>query len=148
TKEAAFVTRLLVATTHAASVVFTSKGIGYKGKVWRLPPAPRTARGKALVNLVAADSDERINASLPPPGAQSASASLDVLFATSRGTVHRNKVSDFVQVNRNGKIAMKLEEDGDEILSVQICTESDDVLLTADSGQCIRFPVADVRVFA
>src|SRR5690606_3049746 len=72
---------------------------------------------------------------------------LDVMFATTRGTVRRNKLSDFVDVKRNGKIAMKLDE-GDAILNVQTCTENDDVLLTADTGQCIRFPVTDVRVFA
>ena len=70
------------------------------------------------------------------------------MFATTRGTVRRNKLSDFVQVNRNGKIAMKLDEEGDEILAVETCSENDDVLLTAGSGQCIRFPVSDVRVFA
>ncbi|MGH7005955.1 MAG: DNA gyrase C-terminal beta-propeller domain-containing protein, partial [Alphaproteobacteria bacterium] len=75
-------------------------------------------------------------------------ANLDVMFSTTRGTVRRNKLSDFVQVNRNGKIAMKLEEEGDEILSVDTCNEFDDVLLTAAGGQCIRFPVTDVRVFA
>jgi DNA gyrase subunit A len=69
------------------------------------------------------------------------------MFATTRGTVRRNKLSDFVQVNRNGKIAMKLEEEGDEILGVETCTDNDDVLLTANSGQCIRFRVDDVRVF-
>jgi DNA gyrase subunit A len=69
------------------------------------------------------------------------------MFATTRGTVRRNKLSDFVQVNRNGKIAMKFDEEGDAILAVETCTENDDVLLTADSGQCIRFPVTDVRVF-
>ncbi len=148
TKEEDFVTRLFVASTHAPILFFTSKGIVYKEKVWRLPIGTRTARGKALVNLLAVDSGERITSILPLPEDESAWSSLDVMFATSRGTVRRNKLSDFVQVNRNGKIAMKLEEDGDEILSVQICTESDDVLLTADSGQCIRFPVADVRVFA
>jgi DNA gyrase subunit A len=70
------------------------------------------------------------------------------MFTTTRGTVRRNKLSDFVQVNRNGKIAMKLDEEGDEILNVETCTEHDDVLLTTALGQCIRFPVDDVRVFA
>jgi DNA gyrase subunit A len=70
------------------------------------------------------------------------------MFATTNGTVRRNKLSDFVQVNRNGKIAMKLDADGDEILNVETCNEFDDVLLTTALGQCIRFPVDDVRVFA
>jgi DNA gyrase subunit A len=84
---------------------------------------------------------------MPLPEDESSWGELDVMFATTRGTVRRNKLSDFVQVNRNGKIAMKLEEEGDEILGVETCTDNDDVLLTANSGQCIRFPVSDVRVF-
>ena len=69
------------------------------------------------------------------------------MFATTRGTVRRNKLSDFVQVNRNGKIAMKFEEDGDEILGVETCTDQDDILLMSDGGRCIRFAVADLRIF-
>ena len=85
---------------------------------------------------------------MPLPENEESWAELDVMFATTRGTVRRNKLSDFVQVNRNGKIAMKLEEEGDEILGVETCGENDDVLLTVASGQCIRFEVTDVRVFA
>jgi DNA gyrase subunit A len=85
---------------------------------------------------------------MPLPEDEESWGDLDVMFATTRGTVRRNKLSDFTQVNRNGKIAMKLDDEGDEILSVFTCTENDDVLLTSDSGQCIRFPVTDVRVFA
>ena len=92
------------------------------------------------------ESGDRITAILPLPD-ESEWGSRDVMFATTRGTVRRNKLSDFVQVNRNGKIAMKFEEEGDAILAVETCTENDDVLLTAASGQCIRFPVTDVRVF-
>ncbi|TIO76264.1 MAG: DNA gyrase subunit A, partial [Mesorhizobium sp.] len=84
---------------------------------------------------------------MPLPEDETSWGELDVMFATTRGTVRRNKLSDFVQVNRNGKIAMKLEEEGDEILGVETCTDNDDVLLTANSGQCIRFSVSDVRVF-
>ncbi len=148
TKEEDFVTRLFVASTHTPILFFTSAGIVYKEKVWRLPIATRQSRGKALVNLLQVSKDERITSILPLPEDETTWETLDVVFATSRGTVRRNKLSDFVQVNRNGKIAMKLEEEGDEILSVQVCTDTDDVLLTADSGQCIRFPVSDVRVFA
>ncbi|HUH49859.1 MAG TPA: DNA gyrase C-terminal beta-propeller domain-containing protein, partial [Mycoplana sp.] len=91
---------------------------------------------------------ERITTIMPLPEDESTWENLDVMFSTTRGTVRRNKLSDFVQVNRNGKIAMKLEEEGDEILSVETCTDQDDVLLTTAFGQCIRFPVDDVRVFA
>src|SRR5690606_27333544 len=90
---------------------------------------------------------ERITTIMPLPEDEESWGNLDVMFATTRGTVRRNKLSDFAPVNRNGKIAMKFDEEGDEILAVETCTENDDVLLTADSGQCIRFPVVDVRVF-
>ena len=147
TKDTDFVTRLFVASTHTPVLFFTSRGIVFKEKVWRLPIGTPQSRGKALVNLLSIEAGDRITAILPLPEDEDSWANLDVMFATTRGTVRRNKLSDFVDVKRNGKIAMKLEE-GDAILNVATCTEFDDVLLTADSGQCIRFPVTDVRVFA
>ncbi|WP_432803871.1 DNA gyrase subunit A [Aureimonas altamirensis] len=142
------VTRLFVANTHTPVLFFSSRGIVYKEKVWRLPLATPQSRGKALVNMLPLEKGERITSILPLPNDEEAAEALNVMFATTRGTVRRNKLSDFVQVNRNGKIAMKLDEAGDEILAVATCSEDDDVLLTAASGQCIRFPVTDVRVFA
>jgi len=147
TKDEDFVTRLFVANTHTPILFFSSRGIVYKEKVWRLPIGTPQARGKALINLLRIESGDRITAIMPMPEDESTWGDLDVMFATTRGTVRRNKLSDFTQVNRNGKIAMKFDEEGDEILAVETCTENDDVLLTADTGQCIRFPVADVRVF-
>ncbi|MFU0505605.1 DNA gyrase subunit A [Pseudaminobacter sp. NGMCC 1.201702] len=148
TKDEDFVTRLFVANTHTPVLFFSSRGIVYKEKVWRLPIGNPQSRGKALINLLPLEQGERITTIMPLPEDEASWAELDVMFATTRGTVRRNKLSDFVQVNRNGKIAMKLDEEGDEILGVETCTESDDVLLTVASGQCIRFPVGDVRVFA
>ncbi|RCS24249.1 DNA gyrase subunit A [Phyllobacterium salinisoli] len=148
TREEDFVTRLFVANTHAPVLFFSSRGIVYKEKVWRLPIGTPQSRGKALINMLPLEQGERITTIMPLPEDEASWAELDVMFATTRGTVRRNKLSDFVQVNRNGKIAMKLEEEGDEILSVDTCTVHDDVLLTAAGGQCIRFPVTDVRVFA
>ncbi len=148
TREEDFVTRLFVASTHTPVLFFSSRGIVYKEKVWRLPIGTPQSRGKALINMLPLQEGERITTIMPLPEDEDSWANLDVMFATTRGTVRRNKLSDFVQVNRNGKIAMKLEEEGDEILSVDTCTEFDDVLLTAAGGQCIRFPVTDVRVFA
>ena len=147
TREEDFVTRLFVANTHTPVLFFSSRGQAYKMKVWRLPIAPPQGRGKALVNLLPLDPGETITSILPLPEDEATWASLDVMFATTRGTVRRNKLSDFAQVNRSGKIAMKLDE-GDGIVDVQVCTDADDVLLTTDGGQCIRFPVGDVRVFA
>ncbi|MCF4125735.1 DNA gyrase subunit A [Methylobacterium sp. SyP6R] len=142
-----FVTRLFVANTHTPVLFFSSQGQAYKEKVWRLPLAAPNARGKALVNILPLDQGkERITTIMPLPEDEASWETLDVMFATASGSVRRNKLSDFVQVNRNGKIAMKLDE-GDHIVHVEICTEADDVLLTTGAGQCIRFPVTDVRVF-
>jgi DNA gyrase subunit A len=146
TRDEDFVTRLFVANTHTPIVFFSSRGQAYKEKVWRLPLAGPNARGKALVNMFPLQEGERITTIMPLPEDEESWDKLDIMFATATGNVRRNKLSDFVQVNRNGKIAMKLDE-GDHIVGVQICTERDDVLLTTSGGQCIRFPVPDVRVF-
>ncbi|KPB01301.1 DNA gyrase subunit A [Ahrensia marina] len=149
TKDEDFVTRLFVANTHTPILFFSSRGIVYKEKVWRLPIGTPTSRGKFLRNMLPLEADERITSIMPLPEDEESWANLDVMFATTRGTVRRNKLSDFVQVNRNGKIAMKFEEgSSDEILSVQTCSEDDDVLMTTALGQCIRFAVTDIRVFA
>jgi len=100
-----------------------------------------------MVNLLPLKSGERITSVMPLPEDEKSWDALDIMFATRSGNVRRNKLSDFVQINRNGKIAMKLDE-GDGIVGVQICTENDDVLLTNAGGRCIRFPVTDVRVFS
>ncbi|WP_039760397.1 DNA gyrase subunit A [Bartonella queenslandensis] len=147
TKDEDFVTRLFVANTHTPVLFFSSRGIVYKEKVWRLPLGTPQSRGRALINMLPLQQGERITTIMPLPEDEAGWSALDIMFATTRGTVRRNKLSDFVQVNRNGKIAMKLDEE-DEILSVETCTEHDDVVLTTANGQCIRFPVVDVRVFA
>ena len=146
TRDEDFVSRLFVASTHTPVLFFSSRGQVYKEKVWRLPMAAPNARGKALINILPLEQGERITTIMPLPEDESSWGALDVMFATTGGNVRRNKLSDFVDVRRSGIIAMKLDE-GEAIVDVQICTERDDVLLTAAGGQCIRFPVTDVRVF-
>ena len=146
TRDEDFVSRLFVASTHTPVLFFSSRGQVYKEKVWRLPVAPPNARGKALINILPLEQGERITTIMPLPEDESSWANLDVMFATTGGNVRRNKLSDFVDVRRSGIIAMKLDDE-EAIVDVQICTERDDVLLTAAGGQCIRFPVTDVRVF-
>ncbi len=146
TREEDFVTRLFVASTHAPVLFFSSRGQVYKEKVWRLPAAAPQARGKALINILPLEQGENITTIMPLPEDEKTWDKLDVMFATTRGTVRRNKLSDFADVRRSGIIAMKLD-DGDAIVDVQICKEDDDVLLTLAAGQCIRFAVTDVRVF-
>jgi DNA gyrase subunit A len=147
TRDEDFVSRLFVASTHTPVLFFSSRGQVYKEKVWRLPMAAPNARGKALINILPLEQGERITTIMPLPEDESSWANLDVMFATTGGNVRRNKLSDFVDVRHSGIIAMKLDED-EAIVDVQICTERDDVLLTAAGGQCIRFPVTDVRVFS
>jgi DNA gyrase subunit A len=146
TRDEDFVSRVFVASTHTPVLFFSSRGQVYKEKVWRLPVAAPNGRGKALINILPLEQGERITTIMPLPEDESSWANLDVMFATTGGTVRRNKLSDFVDVRRSGIIAMKLDEN-EAIVDVQICTERDDVLLTAAGGQCIRFPVTDVRVF-
>jgi DNA gyrase subunit A len=146
TREEDFVARLFVASTHAPVLYFSSRGKVYKEKVWRLPVAEPQARGKALINILPLQQGETITTIMPLPENEADWSKFDLMFATTSGTVRRNKLSDFVDVRPSGIIAMKLEE-GEAIVDVQICTEADDVLLTASGGQCIRFAVPEVRVF-
>jgi DNA gyrase subunit A len=145
-REEDFATRLFVASTHTPVLFFSSRGMAYKMKVWRLPLAAPQARGKALINLLPIEAGEEISSILALSEDEATWGDYDVIFATRRGSVRRNKLSDFTNVNRAGKIAMKLDE-GDSIVGVQISTPADDVMLTTALGQCIRFPVGDLRVF-
>jgi DNA gyrase subunit A len=147
TREEDFVSTLFVASTHTPVLFFSSAGQVYKEKVWRLPLSAPQARGKALINILPLDPGETITTIMPLPEDEKTWGELDVMFATTSGTVRRNKLSDFVEVRPSGIIAMKLEA-GEGIVDVAICTEKDDVLLTANGGQCIRFPVPEVRVFS
>ena len=147
TKEDDFVVRLFAADTHTEILFFSSTGMAYKQKVWRLPLGAPNSKGKALINLFPLQPGERITSVMPLPADEEERAKLNILFATRSGGVRRNMLSDFTSVNRAGKIAMKLEEEGDAIVDVQICAPEDDVLLTTALAQCIRFAVEDVRVF-
>jgi DNA gyrase subunit A len=146
TREEDFVTKIFVANTHTPVLFFSSSGMVYREKVWRLPVGNPQARGKALINLLPLDPDERITTIMPMPEDEARWGKLQIMFATSSGNVRRNQLSDFVDIRRTGKIAMKLEP-GDHLAGVEICSESDNVLLTTAQGQAIRFAVDDVRVF-
>ncbi len=146
TRDEDFVTNIFVANTHAPMLFFSSTGMVYRMKVWRLPEAAIQGRGKAMVNILPLKANERITTILPLPEDETTWDKFQVLFATKTGDVRRNELSDFANINRNGKIAMKLEEQ-DGIVGVQLCTERDDVLLTTRAGKCIRFVITDIRVF-
>jgi len=147
TREEDVVTQIFIASTHTPVLFFSSRGMCYRMKVWRLPAATPQAIGKALVNLLPLGQGEVITSILPLPEDSETWKALQLVFATLSGNVRRNALSDFENINRNGKIAMKLGE-GDSIVAVDICTPEDDVLLTTARGQCIRFLLKDtVRLF-
>ncbi len=145
-REEDFVTKVFVANTHTPILFFSSLGTVYRLKAWRLPPGNLQSRGKALINLLPLKPDERITTILPLPEQAEGAAKPFLMFATDSGSIRRNELEDFEQIQRGGKVAMKLD-DGDHIVGVEVATEHDDVLLTTAQGQCIRFPVADLRVF-
>lgn len=149
TKDEDFVTRVLVASTHTPVLFFSNIGRVYKLKVYRLPEGTPQSRGKAFVNLLPLAEGEKITQVLPLPEDEAKWGELHVMFATAKGYVRRNDLSDFVTINANGKIAMKFEgEDADDsLVGVLPCTEQDDILLASYEGKCVRFPVADVRTF-
>jgi len=149
TKEEDVVTTLFVANTHTQLLFFTTDGMVYKLKTWRLPLGSRTAKGKAIVNILPIPPGVSIAAIMPVDRPEEEWADLQVVFATSAGTVRRNALSDFTNVMKNGKIAMKFEgEHADTILiNARIASNDDDVMLVTNSGRAIRFPATDVRVF-
>ncbi|MDB4254904.1 DNA gyrase subunit A, partial [bacterium] len=149
TKEEDVVTTLFVANTHTQLLFFTTDGMVYKLKTWRLPLGSRTAKGKAIVNILPIPQGVSIAAIMPVDRPEEEWNDLQVVFATSAGTVRRNKLSDFTNVMRNGKIAMKFEDEHAEttLINARIASNDDDVMLVTDSGRAIRFPATDVRVF-
>ncbi len=147
TKDEDFVTRLFSANTLTPVLFFTTDGIVYKLKTWRLPQGGRNAKGKALVNLLPIEAGVGIAAMMPVEAPEEEWSNLQIVFCTSDGQVRRNELSDFVNVKANGKIAMKLPE-GVRLISAQICSPDSDVLLSSKLGKAIRFPIdTEVRVF-
>jgi DNA gyrase subunit A len=146
TKDEDFVTTLFVANTHTALLFFTTEGMVYTLKCWRLPLAGRNGRGKAIVNILPIPQRVSIAAIMPVDVPEAEWSKLQIMFATSDGDVRRNALDDFTNVKANGKIAMKLPE-GIRLIAARICSEDDDVMLTTKAGRAIRFPVPDVRVF-
>ena len=147
TKDEDFVTNIFVANTHQPILFFSSTGMVYKLKTYLLPISSPQAKGKALINLLPLSEGEVITTIMPLSENEDDWKDLYVMFATSTGGIRRNNLSDFLRINKNGKIAMKPSE-GESIISVQTCTDDNDILLATKKGQCIRFSVDKVRVFA
>ena len=139
-------TKVFVATTHTPVLFFSSKGQVYKLKVYKLPLGSPQSKGRSLVNIFPIDSDETINVVMPLPDDENKWDDLGIMFATSKGTVRRNDLSDFKRIPSNGKIAMKLDEDS-RLVAVNVCDESQHVFLSTRDGKSVRFPVSAVREF-
>ncbi|MBQ9271318.1 MAG: DNA gyrase subunit A [Alphaproteobacteria bacterium] len=146
TKDEDFVTRLFVASTHTPVLFFSSRGIVYKMKVYKLPLGSPTSKGKPFINLLPLQNGENITAIMKLPENEEECKGVSIAFATASGNIRRNSLMDFVNVQSNGKIAMKLDE-GDKLINVAMCDENNDIMLATRQGKCIRFPVTDVRVF-
>ena len=146
-KEDDIVVNVFVTSTHTPVLFFSSRGMVYQMKVYRLPLGSPTARGKAMVNLLPLEEGEYISTIMPLPEDEETWADQFAVFATASGNIRRNRLSDFTNIKANGKIAMKLDE-GDRLVGVRTCTEDEDVFLSTALGVCIRFPVPDVRVFS
>lgn len=152
TKDDDYVVQVFVANTHTPLLFFSSKGLCYKLKTYKLPEATAAGKGRPLVNLLPLEKDETITAILPMSDedmqrVQESGKEHFLMFATASGTVRRNRMADFDSIRANGKIAMKLD-DGDSLISVLPCNEDQDVFLTTYRGRCIRFPVNEIRIFA
>ena len=148
TKDEDFVTQIFVSNTHTPMLFFTSRGIVHKLKVYQLPIGTPQSRGKAFVNILPLEKGETISVVMPLPEDEEQWSDLDVVFATSQGTIRRNSLSAFKNIRSNGLIAMKLDEEhGERLIDVRTCTEDHDVMLATRLGKAIRFPVTDVRVF-
>ncbi len=146
-KDDDFVSDMFVASTHTPIIFFTSRGIAHSLKVWQLPLASPQSRGKALVNILPLEAGENVSVYLRVPENEDVWDKLDIMLATSHGSVRRNKLTDFQNIRSNGLIAMKLAE-GESLVSVKICAEDEDILLSTKMGKSIRFPVTDIRVFS
>jgi len=148
TRDEDFVSQIFVANTHTPVLFFTSRGIVFQLKVYRLPIGTPQARGKALVNILPLAKGEKISTIMPLPADPESWDKMTVVFATSRGDVRRNALSEFTKIKASGKIAMKLDEEGERLIGVQPASDDQDVLIATRAGKCIRFPLDDLRVFA
>ncbi len=147
TKDEDFLSTVFVANTHTPVLFFSNTGQVYKLKVWKLPLGSPTSKGKPVINLLPLQQDETIATILPLPENEETWGDFHVMFATAKGNVRRNRLSDFSNVMSNGKIAIRFSDEDDKLIGVDVCTEDDDVILAAKGGRAIRFGATDVRLF-
>lgn len=146
TKEEDFVHDMFVANTHTPVLFFSTSGIVYQMKVYKLPLATPQSKGKALINLFPTKQGESMSTVLALPEDSENWSSYDIVFATSRGTIRKNKLEDFLNIRSSGKIAMKMDN-GEKLIGVALCRDDQDIMVSSRLGKCVRFPVSEVRVF-
>ena len=144
TNDEDFVTQVFTSSTHDNMLFFSSSGIVYKLKTWKIPESSPTAKGKAIINLLNLKQDDQLSSILVMPENKASKDDNFLIFATADGSIRKNSIDDFKNIQANGKIAMKLSN-SNKIVSVKICTENDDVLLSTKEGKCIRTPVSKLR---
>ena len=144
TNDEDFVTQVFTSSTHDNMLFFSSSGIVYKLKTWKIPESSPTAKGKAIINLLNLKQDDQLSSILVMPENKASKDDNFLIFATADGSIRKNSIDDFKNIQANGKIAMKLSN-SNKIVGVKICTENDDVLLSTKEGKCIRTPVSKLR---
>ena len=146
TRDEDFVVQIFTANTHTPVIFFSSEGLAFKIKAWKIPEGSPSSKGKSLFNILPLKNHQSISSIMPLPEDESLWKNLLVIFVTANGNVRKNSLEDFSNINANGKIAMKLETN-DKIVGVRICRDDQDIMMSTKNGKCIRFMAKKLRLF-
>ena len=146
TRDEDFVVQIFTANTHTPVIFFSSEGLAFKIKAWKIPEGSANSKGKSLFNILPLKNHQSISSIMPLPEDESVWKDLLVVFVTANGNVRKNSLEDFANINANGKIAMKLESN-DKIVGVKICRDDQDIMMSTKNGKCIRFMAKKLRLF-
>ncbi len=146
TRDEDSVVQTLSVNTHTSVLFFSTQGMVYKLKAWKIPEGSASSRGKSLYNILPLKNHQSISSIMPLPEDKSEFKDLNIIFATAKGKIRKNSLEDFLNINTAGKIAMKLDND-DKIIGVKICKENQDIMLSSLNGKCIRFESKKLRLF-
>ena len=146
TREEDSVVQTLSVNTHTQVLFFSTEGLVYRVKAWKIPESSESSRGKSLFNILPLKNHQSISSIMPYPDETADKKGMHIIFATAKGKIRKNNLEDFSSINTSGKIAMKLD-DGDKIVGVKICKDDQDIILSTKFGKCIRFKAKKLRVF-
>ena len=146
TRDEDFVVQIFTANTHTPFLFFSSEGLAFKIKAWKIPEGSTSSKGKSLFNILPLKNHQTISSIMPLPENESEWKKLFIVFVTANGNVRKNSLDDFANINANGKIAMKLETN-DKIVGVKICRDDQDIMMSTKKGKCIRFMAKKLRLF-